>query len=316
MKKLFKEDLSGIKFNKLTVVGFHGRLNKKAIPTQTLPYWNCICDCGNEVVVSEPSLKTNNTRSCGCLGKENAIKVGEKYNTSFGVIEVVEKYNNCKYKVRFEDGYEKVTTGKSIQEGKIKNPYKPHVRGVGFIGEGKYNCRKGREYLPEYEIWNGILKRCYNVKFQEKHPTYIGCSVCPEWHNFQNFAEWLNNQPNYGKNYELDKDFIKIGNKIYCPEYCRLIPQELNSIFTGSGRSLKGVHWCNTKNKYIVQCHIGEKTNKGAPKQSYFGAYDSVDVAREVYKKVKTEKVLGVLSKYNDVDPKIVDNIRLLLDNL
>lgn len=314
--KLFKEDLTGKKFNKLTVLSFHGRLSKKSVPTQTLPYWNCVCDCGNQIIANSSCLKTSNTKSCGCLGKENAVKVGERYDTSFGVVEVIEKYTLNRYKVRFEDGYEKITTAKSIQEGKVKNPYKPHVKGVGFIGEGKYKCRNGDNYCPEYEIWNGILKRCYSEKFHEGHPTYKGCSVASEWHNFQVFAEWLNNQPNYGKNYELDKDFLKLGNKIYSPEFCRLIPQEVNAVFTGSENTLKGVHWCKTKNKYIVQCHIGEKTATGNPKQSYFGAFDDLATAREVYKKHKTEKVLEVLSKYDDIDPIIVDNIKLLLSNL
>ena len=33
-------------------------------------YWNCQCECGNQVVVTGKRLKDGNTRSCGCLNME------------------------------------------------------------------------------------------------------------------------------------------------------------------------------------------------------------------------------------------------------
>ena len=32
--------------------------------------WECICDCGNTIFVARSSLKSGNTKSCGCLRKE------------------------------------------------------------------------------------------------------------------------------------------------------------------------------------------------------------------------------------------------------
>ena len=37
-----------------------------------------------------------------------------------------------------------------------------------------------------------MLERFHDSKYQEKRPTYIGCSVAEEWHNFQIFAEVCN----------------------------------------------------------------------------------------------------------------------------
>jgi hypothetical protein len=34
--------------------------------------WNCLCDCGNSVVVRGSALRNHTTRSCGCLQKEHA----------------------------------------------------------------------------------------------------------------------------------------------------------------------------------------------------------------------------------------------------
>jgi hypothetical protein len=32
--------------------------------------WLCICKCGSQVVISSKNLKSENTRSCGCLNKD------------------------------------------------------------------------------------------------------------------------------------------------------------------------------------------------------------------------------------------------------
>ena len=43
----------------------------------------CVCDCGKEVVVKGANLKSGNTKSCGCLAKENRSRIG-KNNTKHG----------------------------------------------------------------------------------------------------------------------------------------------------------------------------------------------------------------------------------------
>ena len=36
--------------------------------------WKCLCDCGNISIVSSHALKSNNTKSCGCLAREISSK--------------------------------------------------------------------------------------------------------------------------------------------------------------------------------------------------------------------------------------------------
>ena len=36
--------------------------------------WLCMCSCGNTVSVRDNSLKTGNTKSCGCVGEEKLIE--------------------------------------------------------------------------------------------------------------------------------------------------------------------------------------------------------------------------------------------------
>jgi hypothetical protein len=56
------EDLTGQRFTRLTV--------KSRIEGAVKPMWLCLCDCGNQCTVIGESLRSGNTRSCGCLRKE------------------------------------------------------------------------------------------------------------------------------------------------------------------------------------------------------------------------------------------------------
>jgi hypothetical protein len=72
-------DLTGQKFGRLTVTERAGSKNKRAL-------WRCVCECGNEVAVDSNSLRTGNTRSCGCLHIERVKAIGEanKIHGMFG----------------------------------------------------------------------------------------------------------------------------------------------------------------------------------------------------------------------------------------
>lgn len=36
--------------------------------------WKCICDCGNETIVSTENLRSGNTKSCGCWGRTSSFR--------------------------------------------------------------------------------------------------------------------------------------------------------------------------------------------------------------------------------------------------
>lgn len=60
------KDITGKRFGKLVVESFSHTNSNGA-------YWNCLCDCGNRVVVNGGNLR-NGTKSCGCLLKETNNK--------------------------------------------------------------------------------------------------------------------------------------------------------------------------------------------------------------------------------------------------
>ena len=61
-----KNDLTGIKFGRLTVL----RPGKKK---RNGAEWVCKCKCGNEITVKAASLKSGKTKSCGCILKDDYV---------------------------------------------------------------------------------------------------------------------------------------------------------------------------------------------------------------------------------------------------
>lgn len=71
----------GKKFGRLLVIEDLGRTNVNGEPSQN-KYVKCLCDCGNTTIVAYNNLIQGNTKSCGCLRKENSGSSGrpKKYN--------------------------------------------------------------------------------------------------------------------------------------------------------------------------------------------------------------------------------------------
>ena len=101
-----------------------------------------------------------------------------------------------------------------------------------------------------------MLQRCYSEKWQERYPTYKGCSVSEEWHTFSNFKAWMEKQQWEGK--QLDKDILFEGNKVYSPEPCVFVTRKTNMFTTdraARGSGLLGMHWDKEKAKFRAGCN-------------------------------------------------------------
>jgi hypothetical protein len=111
---------------------------------------------------------------------------------------------------------------------------------------------------PFYTKWEHMLARCYYPPYHKQYPTYIGCSVCPEWRYFSKFRLWMENQKWEGL--ELDKDLLVKGNKVYGPDTCCFIPKSINYLF-GFKKKKNNLHLpegvCLTASgKYRVEINI------------------------------------------------------------
>lgn len=69
-------DIRGQKYGRLTVL----ELTDRRANTGNRRFWKCLCKCGSEVVVTTDSLKSGNTKSCGCYKRDiHATKRGEQH---------------------------------------------------------------------------------------------------------------------------------------------------------------------------------------------------------------------------------------------
>src|SRR5690606_33643341 len=65
-------NLIGQKFGRLEVISKDESKKGRA-------YWNCRCECGNDVVASTTQLKSGNTQSCGCLRSEVIAEINRTH---------------------------------------------------------------------------------------------------------------------------------------------------------------------------------------------------------------------------------------------
>lgn len=159
---------------------------------------------------------------------------------------------------------------------------------------------------PFYKLWTGILRRCYYSKFQEKCPTYIGCSIAPEWVKFSQFKLWMESKNWEGM--EIDKDLLMPGNKVYGPSVCIFIDQALNKFLTdhrgARGAWPIGTHYSEGNKKFIAQC-----SNPFTGDRGYLGSFDCANAAHSAWRARKHEYAL----RYADMqqDPRVALALRI-----
>lgn len=231
-------------------------------------------------------------------------RLGEKHITNEGYeVEIIEYKTSTDCTFKFNDAQQTIVKGdyKGVRNKWLKNPNHPSVCGVGYYGIGNYSTT-GRN-VKMVSIWRSLIQRCYSDKAQERQKTYIGVTVCEEWKCFQNFAEWYeeNWKPYMNTNWHLDKDILFKGNKIYSPETCCLIPQEINTLFIKCDkvRGKYPIGVVKKGSKYIAQISKNNKRFKSKP-------FNTPEEAFEVYKKVKEDYIKEFADKWKDkIEPRV-----------
>jgi hypothetical protein len=78
-----------------------------------------------------------------------------------------------------------------------------------------------------------MMDRCrIGGSYQRNKPAYLGCYFSEEFGDFSRFCEWaITQQGCFDQTYNLDKDLLVKGNKVYSRETCVYVPKLLNSLF-------------------------------------------------------------------------------------
>lgn len=184
------------------------------------------------------------------------------------------------------------------------------IYGVGISDVEFRTCWEtgnGQVFDPSYSTWHEMLKRSYSEKYKSKNPSYAECEVAECWHSLSVFDTWF--LEHYVEGYQLDKDILFPGNKIYSPDTCIFVPKWLNSFVTCSdasrGNLPLGVNKRPKDNKLVARCG-----NPKTGKREYLGCFDSPDVAFKTWQNKKLEHVENMKSELDSIDARLYEAVK------
>jgi len=174
------------------------------------------------------------------------------------------------------------------------------IHGIGSRSK-KYPAYFQGNPTKEYSLWVAMLSRC-TEKCQKMWPTYIGVTCSENFKSFEYFYEWcqqqigFKNKDDKGNYWELDKDTIIHGNKIYSEDVCAFVPKDINYIFLKRGARRGehpiGVYWNKGRHKFQVICSNGRGYRK------YLGLFSDKQEAFQTYKIFKEAYIKQVAEEY------------------
>ena len=224
------KDLTGQKFGRLTVLGIGGRRNNRI-------YWECLCECGKKTCRDSNSLlHAHENLSCGCYKRQRTSEthlkniVGQK----FGRLTVIKHVGSNKHKkalflCKCDCGNECIVVGSRLRDKSSRSCGCLHDEKAkeNAIKRNKTIMTKhGMSYLRIFNIWRGMMNRCYNLTCESYH-NYggRGISICDEWRNPKQFSKWA-----YSNGYKDDLTIERVDvNGNYEPSNCTWIPMREQS---------------------------------------------------------------------------------------
>ena len=169
--EIINEDISGQHFYKLTAISRLENAGKNG-------EWKCLCDCGNETIVSIYNLKSGKIKSCGCLKHAPAYNAKDFTGRKFGMLTAVERlpqYNGrgTFYRCLCECGREKIVCSGNLISG--------HTRSCGVINHQKIDfdaiSESHDDIVRKYSIYRHI---------SPAGKSYIGITMQNPERRFQN----------------------------------------------------------------------------------------------------------------------------------
>lgn len=181
------------------------------------------------------------------------------------------------------------------------------VYGVGVNDVLILNGRNADTRCKYYMKWVSMLQRCYSEVYQLKKPSYIGCSVAPEWLTFSVFKKWVKSQEcdqwvSPLRSMHLDKDILIKGNKIYSPSTCVFVNDCVNNFINDSANSIGDLMVGVTahKNGYVSQCSDPLKVNK-----RYLGLFKCEIEAHNAWKARKLSNAINLANSNLVTDSRV-----------
>lgn len=205
--------------------------------------WLCECQCGKLLEVPTNSLTTKNTRSCGCLHKEITSKIGK--NTIYNINPDANKGNKYDLTGEYGIGYLPDNRGEFYFD----------LEDYDLIKDYTWNCKDDGDYSyittrrkNKNILMHRLILQCFD---RSKDIDHINHNV---------------------------KDNRKENLRI-CEHYKNITASKT---YTNNTSGKKGVHWDNSRNKWVAVITYNKKT-------WHLGRYEGFEDAVKAREKAEEE---------------------------
>lgn len=230
-----------------------------------------------------------------CENKARINKyVGDIFPTKYyGNVVLVEYKNYRNVKIKFlNTSFEKWARMDHLLKGSVKD--------TTVFGEvlsfGVNDFPECCKYVRNR--WNHVMRRCYSVKFKEEYASYVRCTSSENFRSLRYFSSWWDIQVgSSNKDWQLDKDILVKGNKLYSEDTCVFVPREINNLFNKPNNSTKliGTSLCKRSNKF-----------RAILKNKHIGLFQTEVEAFYAYKEAKEAYIKEVAEKWKgQIDPRV-----------
>lgn len=154
-----------------------------------------------------------------------------------------------------------------------------------------------------YQAWVHMIHRCYGVS-KDKYPTYAGAEVCADWRSFMCFRRWWISA--YKPAWCLDKDLLGDG-KLYSPETCLYVPQEINKLLNTKARFRGTQPLGVTYYKGLFRASV---SNPITDLHEFLGDFKSPEDAHAAWRSAKEKIVEELKERLNVVDPRLYEIVK------
>lgn len=156
-------NLANKRFGKLRVIKEVGRAKDRSV------LWECLCDCGNRTIVKARSLRSEETKSCGCLRR---IEKGEA---------------NLKRVFR---GYQNEAKRKYLSFNLSLNEFKKLTSSNCFYCGVEPRQRSYRKFSNGEYLFNGIDRKD-NLSGYTKENSLPCCFICNRAKGDMSYKEFI-----------------------------------------------------------------------------------------------------------------------------
>ena len=198
----------------------------------------------------------------------------------------------------------------------LEDRMKPTPYGVGCLGSNlDLKSKINGKTCKIHSMWRNMIERCYNVNSHQHNPTYVACYVSDDFKDYSKWRAWYDNYQYKHDGWQLDKDLLVKGNKIYSGDTCVFLPKEINLVLTkrttSRGNHLIGVHFNKRDKKFVSQVSLGAGNRK------VLGYYNNEYDAHLAYKEAKESYLKELAEEYKDMlDPRAYNALQNYVVNI